>query len=142
MIDLLLLAILLSVWRRPQMSHPVPHHVGRKIVTDLVTNVVVFGATIPIAFVSPAAAMWSWLSLVPIKRVLFQSRRARTDADADEPQPSGGRNAPDRAKPRALEQVVRSRRLVLRPPGVLPLSPRPRRTINGRTYGHDCHPHP
>ncbi|WP_434587480.1 hypothetical protein [Streptomyces sp. A5-4] len=99
-IDPLLLAIFLSVWRRPRMAHPVPRHVGRKIVTDLVSNVVVFGATMPIAFVSPAAAMWSWLSLAPIKWVLWWSQRGQPGADAAEPQPAEGRNASGRASER------------------------------------------
>ncbi|HET6857253.1 MAG TPA: TMEM175 family protein, partial [Streptomyces sp.] len=37
-IDLLLLAVFFSIWRRPHLAHPVPGLVGRKIVADLGTN--------------------------------------------------------------------------------------------------------
>ncbi|MFE3942423.1 TMEM175 family protein [Streptomyces sp. NPDC059118] len=42
----------------------------RDIVTDLTVTVAVFGATVPIAFASPRAALWTWLALIPIKFVL------------------------------------------------------------------------
>lgn len=59
-VDLLQLALFLAI-----REHP---HTGRGIVADLGSTILVFGATVPIAvFVSPSAAMWSWLALVPLK---------------------------------------------------------------------------
>ncbi|MFJ6216923.1 TMEM175 family protein [Streptomyces sp. NPDC092296] len=76
-IDLLQLAILLRVWRDPQQPYAVPRSVGRTIVADLGSTVLVFGATVPIAFASPAAALWSWLALVPIRFALGRGAGAR-----------------------------------------------------------------
>ncbi|MFD9502744.1 TMEM175 family protein [Streptomyces sp. NPDC060035] len=59
-VDLLQLALFLAIRQHP--------HTGHGIVADLVSTILVFGATVPIAvFVSPGAAMWSWLALAPIK---------------------------------------------------------------------------
>ncbi|MET7365855.1 TMEM175 family protein [Streptomyces sp. NPDC005566] len=59
-VDLLQLALFLSVRRHP--------HTSRGIAADLASTILVFGATVPIAFfVSPVAAMWSWLALAPLK---------------------------------------------------------------------------
>lgn len=77
-IDLLQLALLLSIRRRPQPAHPVPDRVGRSIVADLGGTVLVFGATVPIAFASPRAAMWCWLALIPVKAGLGRRYRMRT----------------------------------------------------------------
>ncbi|MFD5116121.1 TMEM175 family protein [Streptomyces sp. NPDC058391] len=80
-IDLLELAVFLTIWRRPQMAHPISDRVARNILTDLGTTVLVFAATVPIAFVSPTAALWTWLSLVPIKIALGRRERSRAGPD-------------------------------------------------------------
>lgn len=52
-------------------------------VADLVSTVLVFGVTVPLAFASPSAAKWFWLAVFPAKSVIGRlQRRART--------PSGG----------------------------------------------------
>lgn len=76
-VDLLQLGLLLSVWRGPQRARPSARRAGRKIVADLGTAILVFGATVPIAFVSPAAAIWSWLALLPVKIALGRREAAR-----------------------------------------------------------------
>jgi uncharacterized membrane protein len=75
-IDLLQLALFLSLWRRPELSHPVPDHAAWGIVLDLGVTVLVFAATVPIAFHSPTAALWSWLALVPLKTLIGRRERA------------------------------------------------------------------
>ncbi|MGP4111769.1 TMEM175 family protein [Streptomyces sp. 4N509B] len=42
---------------------------------DLGVVVVVFGASTPLAALSPALAMWSWLTLVPLKTVIGRRQR-------------------------------------------------------------------
>lgn len=76
-IDLLQLALLLSIRRGPERARPSDERVGRKIVMDLGTNIVVFGATVPIAFASPSAAIWTWVSLLPVRMVLGRREAAR-----------------------------------------------------------------
>ena len=50
---------------------------------DLASTVLVFGVTALLAFVSPYAAMWCWVALIPAKFLIGRLyRRART--------PSGG----------------------------------------------------
>ncbi|MFJ6776469.1 TMEM175 family protein [Kitasatospora sp. NPDC091257] len=76
-IDLLQLALLLSIRRSPERAGPSDERVRRKIAADLGTNIVVFGATVPIAFASPSAAIWTWTSLVPVKIALVRREAAR-----------------------------------------------------------------
>ncbi|NDZ77655.1 DUF1211 domain-containing protein [Streptomyces sp. SID10853] len=83
-IDLLELALFLTIWRRPWTARPISAGVGRNIVLDLGSTVLVFGATVPVAFVSPRAAMWTWLVLVPVKLALGRRERDR------DPRPDGG----------------------------------------------------
>ncbi|MFJ5223442.1 TMEM175 family protein [Streptomyces sp. NPDC088400] len=78
-IDLLQLALFLTIWRRPWMAHPVPDHVGRNILADLGTSILVFGASAPIAFASPTAALYTWLALVPVKIMLGRRQRAQAE---------------------------------------------------------------
>ncbi|MFJ6573580.1 TMEM175 family protein [Streptomyces sp. NPDC091292] len=77
LVDLLHLALFVSIWRRPHLARPVDAHAARHTVGDLTTTILVFGATIPIAFASPSGAMWTWLSMVPLKFALtsWQNRR-------------------------------------------------------------------
>ncbi|MFJ2902616.1 MULTISPECIES: TMEM175 family protein [unclassified Streptomyces] len=81
-IDLLQLAMLCTIRRERRASGAGARHAERDVVTGLVANVVVFGATVPIAFVSARAALWSWLVLIPIGVVLSRRARAHTRADA------------------------------------------------------------
>lgn len=77
-IDLLQLAMFLAIRRRATAAPlPVPVSANRIVVADLGAPVVVFGATVPLAFVSPTAAIWTWLVLLPIKAVLGRRERAR-----------------------------------------------------------------
>ncbi|MEU4923825.1 TMEM175 family protein [Streptomyces parvus] len=51
--------------------------VGRAVTADLASTAALFAATVPVAYlVSPAAAMWCWLALVPIKLTLTHRKRA------------------------------------------------------------------
>lgn len=78
-IDLLELALFLTIWCRPWMARPISGRTGRYIVLDLCSSVLVFGATVPIAFLSPRAALWTWAVLVPVKLVLGRRERDRGD---------------------------------------------------------------
>lgn len=69
-VDVLQLALFLSVREQLHADHPLAGRAGRNVVADLSATVLVFGVTVPIAFVSPVAAMWSWLVLVPVKIVI------------------------------------------------------------------------
>ncbi|WP_328320359.1 TMEM175 family protein [Streptomyces sp. NBC_00388] len=78
-IDLLELALFLTVWFRPWMAHPISRHVAQNIVLDLGSTILVFAATVPVAFFFPKAAIWTWLVLAPVKLAL--GRRQRSQAD-------------------------------------------------------------
>ncbi|MES9510427.1 TMEM175 family protein [Streptomyces sp. NPDC000609] len=87
-IDLLQLAVLHTLRRERRTS--VARDDGaaearsgdRDIVTDLTVTVAVFGATVPIAFASPRAALWSWLALIPIKFALGRRAHAHRQRNA------------------------------------------------------------
>ncbi|MEV7708175.1 TMEM175 family protein [Streptomyces sp. NPDC088270] len=88
-IDLLQLAILHTLRRERRMSGAGAYGVAearssgdRDIVTDLTVTVAVFGATVPIAFASPRAALWTWLALIPIKFALGRRAHAHRRRDA------------------------------------------------------------
>ncbi|HEV7627104.1 MAG TPA: TMEM175 family protein [Streptomyces sp.] len=49
---------------------------------DLASTVLVFGITVPLAFVSPTAAKWVWLSLFPAK-FLIGRRQRHTSTPSD-----------------------------------------------------------
>ncbi|MFD3441852.1 TMEM175 family protein [Streptomyces sp. NPDC058685] len=75
--DLLHLALFVIVWKRSRLQHePIGDRVGRAMAADLITSIVVFGASVGIAFASPRAAMWSWAVLLPVKFVMGQRARA------------------------------------------------------------------
>ncbi|MEU9115091.1 TMEM175 family protein [Streptomyces sp. NPDC048483] len=79
-IDLLHLALFHVVWRRRHLqARPVDDRYGRDLTADLGTTVLVFGVSVPLAFVSPAVAMWTWLALVPLKFWLGRRAQARSD---------------------------------------------------------------
>ncbi|XMN11102.1 TMEM175 family protein [Streptomyces griseobrunneus] len=50
----------------------------RDTAADLGATVVVFGASVPIAFFAPQAAMWCWLALFPAKAALGRRERLRS----------------------------------------------------------------
>nr|WP_203687262.1 TMEM175 family protein [Streptomyces sp. SID14515] len=51
--------------------------VGRAVVADLASTAALFATTVPVAYlVSPVAAMWCWLALVPVKLALAHRKRA------------------------------------------------------------------
>lgn len=50
---------------------------AREVMVDSTTTALVFGLAAPLAFVSPAAAMWSWLTLVPVNVAIGRRQRAR-----------------------------------------------------------------
>ncbi|MFE3743807.1 TMEM175 family protein [Streptomyces sp. NPDC059134] len=77
-IDLLQLALLLSIRRAPGTARPDVRRTGRNIAADLGSTALVFGATVPVAFlVSPAAALWCWLVLIPLKVALGRHEALR-----------------------------------------------------------------
>ncbi|MFJ1785214.1 TMEM175 family protein [Streptomyces anulatus] len=49
----------------------------RDTAADLGATIVVFGASVPIAFLAPQAAMWCWLALFPAKAALGRRERLR-----------------------------------------------------------------
>ena len=56
--------------------------VRRLDAADLASTVIVFGLTVPLAFVSPTAAKWVWLALFPAKFLIGRSQRhTRTPSD-------------------------------------------------------------
>lgn len=58
----------------------------QRLAVDSGVTAAVFGAAVPLAFVSPAAAMWSWLALVPLNIVIGRRRRrAQQEATHREP---------------------------------------------------------
>lgn len=83
-IDVLQLAVFFSIRRHPEMARPVPPHFNRNFVMDLGSTILVFGVTVPIAFFSPTAALWTWLALVPLKFVLGRHERSRAYQDAEQ----------------------------------------------------------
>lgn len=54
----------------------------RDTAADLGATVLVFGASVPIAFFFPQAAMWIWLALFPAKVVLGNRERRRANEGA------------------------------------------------------------
>ncbi|MET9095105.1 TMEM175 family protein [Streptomyces cyaneofuscatus] len=49
----------------------------RDTAADLSATIAVFGASVPIAFFAPQAAMWCWLALFPVKTALGRQERLR-----------------------------------------------------------------
>ena len=79
--NLLHLALFHTVWKRSHLQHePIADHVGSTIAADLLASVIVFGASVGIAFASPRAAMWSWAVLLPVKIVMGRRAKARVRA--------------------------------------------------------------
>lgn len=69
--NLLELAVLRTGLRRSWPKDHAAERTARSIAADLGGTALVFGATVPLAYAfSPAAAMWSWLALIPVKAVL------------------------------------------------------------------------
>ncbi|MEV5158525.1 TMEM175 family protein [Streptomyces sp. NPDC053728] len=74
--NLLELAVLRTGLRRSWPKDHAAERTARSIAADLGGTAPVFGATVPLAYAfSPAAAIWSWLALIPVKAVL--GRRSR-----------------------------------------------------------------
>lgn len=64
-------ALLLLTQRQVHPSPASPAAVARRRFTArLGASVLVFGLSVPLAFVDPAAAMWFWLTLVPVHYVI------------------------------------------------------------------------
>ncbi|MEU9362241.1 TMEM175 family protein [Streptomyces sp. NPDC048301] len=77
--NLVELAVLKTGVRRAEPVGPAERATVRPVAADLLGSACVFGATVPLAYLlSPAAAMWSWLVLVPVKIVLGSRRRPRS----------------------------------------------------------------
>lgn len=74
-IDVIHLALFLAFRRRPHLTHPISRRTARDVTADLGSSIVIFTATIPIAFLSPSAAMWSWLALIPVRFALSRGRQ-------------------------------------------------------------------
>ncbi|MFF2540396.1 hypothetical protein ACFVTQ_14055, partial [Streptomyces cyaneofuscatus] len=52
----------------------------RDTAADLSATIAVFGASVPVAFFAPQAAMWCWLALFPVKEELTRRNRSRPSA--------------------------------------------------------------
>jgi len=50
----------------------------RDTAADLSATIAVFGASVPIAFFAPQAAVWCWLALFPVKAALGRQERLRS----------------------------------------------------------------
>ncbi|MFD9426426.1 MULTISPECIES: TMEM175 family protein [unclassified Streptomyces] len=84
-INLLQLAALITSGCRPHRRGPASGHYRFNVVTDLSTTALVFAATVPIAYISTTAAIWTWLALIPARMALarhgrWQSRRNTADS--------------------------------------------------------------
>ncbi|MCX4681904.1 TMEM175 family protein [Streptomyces sp. NBC_01433] len=87
-INLLQLAALIASGYRPHRRVTTSGHGGFNVVTDLSTTALVFAATVPIAYVSTTAAIWTWLALIPIRMALARrGRRQSRRNTADSPRP-------------------------------------------------------
>ncbi|MFI7246082.1 TMEM175 family protein [Streptomyces qinglanensis] len=67
-------AVLIVLWhvvwsREGVRRQPGAEEVRRASVTDTVPGVVIFTASVPVAYLSPAGAMWLWACLIPVKAV-------------------------------------------------------------------------
>ncbi|KIF68666.1 hypothetical protein HY68_08495 [Streptomyces sp. AcH 505] len=76
-IDLLQIAVLRTIHYQPRAAGSGPEPAHRNLITDLVSNVVVFGAALLIAFASPRGALWTLVLLVPLRFVLAHRARKR-----------------------------------------------------------------
>ncbi|MFF8297511.1 TMEM175 family protein [Streptomyces globisporus] len=76
--NLLELAMFLAGRRRTEHATDASRgDVGRAVTADLAATAALFAATVPVAYlVSPPAAMWCWLALVPVKLTLTHRKRA------------------------------------------------------------------
>lgn len=70
------IALVVLLWRRRALqAHKISDELGRGVVQDLGATAVVFAVSIPIAFASPSAALWSWTLLVPAKVAVGRRNR-------------------------------------------------------------------
>ncbi|WP_069737892.1 TMEM175 family protein [Streptomyces sp. EN27] len=75
--NLLELAMFLTGRRTEHATEASRGDAGRAVTADLASTAALFAATAPVAYlVSPVAAMWCWLALVPIKLTLTRRKRA------------------------------------------------------------------
>lgn len=76
------LTLLLTSHRRLGPPSDTTDLAARRLdVLDLASTVLVFGITVPLAFVSPTAAKWVWLALLPAKILIaHRQRRIRPGA--------------------------------------------------------------
>lgn len=80
-IDLLHVLLLRTIHYQPREPGTGPEPAHRNLTIDLTSNIVVFGATLLIAFASPAWALWSLLLQFPLRFVLARRARHRSAAD-------------------------------------------------------------
>ncbi|MFI0862016.1 TMEM175 family protein [Streptomyces smyrnaeus] len=84
------------VWSREEVRRqPGRTAVRRASVMDAAPLVVVFAAAVPVAFLSPAVAMWLWACLIPLKMATGRRahrawRELRRDPDGEPDQRDGG----------------------------------------------------
>ncbi|MFC4496628.1 TMEM175 family protein [Streptomyces ovatisporus] len=77
------LALLLTSHKRlGPPSGRTDRRVRRLDAADLASTVLVFGVTVPLAFVSPSLAKWVWLALFPAKFLIGRGRRRLAQASA------------------------------------------------------------
>nr|WP_202472489.1 TMEM175 family protein [Streptomyces sp. SID4921] len=66
--NVLELAVLRTGLRAARRADPATERAARFVGVDLVGTALVFGVTVPLAYVlSPVIAMWCWLALLPVK---------------------------------------------------------------------------
>ncbi len=77
LITALHLAIAATLRRRRHLqAERIADELGRAVVRDLAATVIVFALSVPVAFVSPPAAVCLWVLLVPVKIVTGRWARA------------------------------------------------------------------
>ncbi|WP_042381103.1 TMEM175 family protein [Streptacidiphilus melanogenes] len=71
------ISIATTVWRREHLqARHITDELGRSVIRDLSATAIVFGVSVPVAFVSPHAAVGVWLLLIPAKFVTGRRLRA------------------------------------------------------------------
>ncbi|MFJ9692557.1 TMEM175 family protein [Kitasatospora sp. NPDC101183] len=71
------LAIAAMLWRREHLqAEPISDTLGRAVLRDLAATIIVFGLSVPIAWLSPTAAQWTWLRLIPAKIISGRGLRS------------------------------------------------------------------
>ncbi|MFE0107399.1 TMEM175 family protein [Streptomyces sp. NPDC059009] len=80
------LAIAAVLWRHEHLqAEHISDQLARGVIRDLGATVIVFGLSVPVAFVSPLAAVCVWLSLIPAKIVTGRQVRSASQRVGNHP---------------------------------------------------------